>query len=212
MGLLYIEEPDHTGHMFGPDSQEVDAMLEKLNNVIGHLIKQLKDAELYDSMNIIITADHGMAELSEDRLVLLEEIDDLEELTDAKRTFITTTSAMIQPKNDTVKKIVYDVRDLKLNEISLHKLNNSKNRSMIILFRNLKRFKQKIHTLKSGTKKRFLKAFTLLKMIESQIFLLLPKTIGIYSVTKHIGIRLKKKNYFFKKKLFSYSFRVFSQF
>ena len=116
MGLLYIEEPDHTGHMFGPDSQEVDAMLEKLNNVIGHLIKQLKDAELYDSMNIIITADHGMAELSEDRLVLLEEIDDLEELTDAKRTFITTTSAMIQPKNDTVKKIVYDVRDLKLKK------------------------------------------------------------------------------------------------
>ena len=112
LGLLYIEEPDHTGHMFGPDSQEVDAMLEKLNNVIGHLIKQLKDAELYDSMNIIITADHGMAELSEDRLVLLEEIDDLEELTDAKRTFITTTSAMIQPKNDTVKKIVYDVRDI----------------------------------------------------------------------------------------------------
>ena len=39
LGLLYIEEPDHTGHMFGPDSKEVDAKLEELNNVIGYLMK-----------------------------------------------------------------------------------------------------------------------------------------------------------------------------
>ena len=39
LGLLYIEEPDHTGHMFGPDSKEVDQKLEELNNVIGYLMK-----------------------------------------------------------------------------------------------------------------------------------------------------------------------------
>lgn len=39
LGLLYIEEPDHTGHMFGPDSKEVDKKLEELNDLVGYLLK-----------------------------------------------------------------------------------------------------------------------------------------------------------------------------
>ena len=109
LGLLYIEEPDHTGHMFGPDSREVNDKLEELNDVIGYLISRLKAADLYDYTNLIVTSDHGMAELSEDRLILLDEIEDFDDLVNEKETFITTTSASIQPRNDSVKELLYQV-------------------------------------------------------------------------------------------------------
>ena len=39
LGLLYIEEPDHTGHMFGPDSPEVDQKLEELDGLVKYLVE-----------------------------------------------------------------------------------------------------------------------------------------------------------------------------
>ena len=60
LGLLYFEEPDHTGHIYGPDSQEVLQKLEEIDQAIGYLFKKLKDKKLLDDMNIIITSDHGM--------------------------------------------------------------------------------------------------------------------------------------------------------
>ena len=61
LGLLYFEEPDQTGHMFGPDSPEIQKKVEELDEVLGYLLQQL---ELYDWLSvidIIVTSDHGMA-------------------------------------------------------------------------------------------------------------------------------------------------------
>jgi len=109
LGLLYIEEPDHTGHMFGPDSDEVNEKLEELNDVIGYLVAELKRKNLYENMNIILTSDHGMASLSEDRLILLDQIEDFDDLIDQNRTYISATNAAIQPKDDSVKETLYQV-------------------------------------------------------------------------------------------------------
>ena len=106
---MYIEEPDHTGHIYGPDSKEVDDKIEEINDVIGYLIAELKKRNLYENMNIIITADHGMASLSKDRLILLDQIPGIKDLIDQDKTFFYDTNAAIQPKNDTVKEILYDV-------------------------------------------------------------------------------------------------------
>ncbi|KAK3608381.1 hypothetical protein CHS0354_035378 [Potamilus streckersoni] len=60
LGLLYFEEPDETGHPYGPESEEVKNVIAKLNEVLGILKKKLESKKLLEKINIIITADHGM--------------------------------------------------------------------------------------------------------------------------------------------------------
>ncbi|XP_077976984.1 ectonucleotide pyrophosphatase/phosphodiesterase family member 5-like [Glandiceps talaboti] len=73
LGLLYFNEPDHTGHSKGPDSDEIKTVIEMCDNITGYLIQRLKDVGLYDQMNLIITSDHGMAELDKSRVIKLDE-------------------------------------------------------------------------------------------------------------------------------------------
>ena len=66
LGLLYFNEPDHTGHIYGPDSKEVIQKIEELDAEVDHLLKRLKEVNLSDRMNIIITSDHGMTSIIND--------------------------------------------------------------------------------------------------------------------------------------------------
>lgn len=59
-GVLYFPEPDETGHQFGPYSDEVRAILEKIDLLIGYLMIRLEDLNLLNTINVIITSDHGM--------------------------------------------------------------------------------------------------------------------------------------------------------
>uniref|UniRef100_T1JCD3 Uncharacterized protein n=1 Tax=Strigamia maritima TaxID=126957 RepID=T1JCD3_STRMM len=72
--LLYIPEPDLTGHEFGPNSEEMGSTLYQLDQSIGYLKKSLIDADLYSKLNIIILSDHGMAEVTPEKIIVLEEI------------------------------------------------------------------------------------------------------------------------------------------
>lgn len=60
LGLLYIEEPDETGHKYGPDSVEINNKLLELNDVLQRLFDKLQDNDLLDKTDIILTSDHGM--------------------------------------------------------------------------------------------------------------------------------------------------------
>ncbi|XP_029648124.1 bis(5'-adenosyl)-triphosphatase enpp4-like [Octopus sinensis] len=72
LGLLYFEEPDHTGHVFGPDSPEIDKKLTALNNDLGYLIRRLNNTGLLSKTNVIITSDHGMAFTPADKIINLD--------------------------------------------------------------------------------------------------------------------------------------------
>ncbi|XP_040453931.1 bis(5'-adenosyl)-triphosphatase ENPP4 isoform X1 [Falco naumanni] len=70
---LYWEEPDASGHKYGPDDTEnMRRVLEEVDNHIGFLINKLKALGLWDSINIIITSDHGMASCSAKKLIILD--------------------------------------------------------------------------------------------------------------------------------------------
>jgi ectonucleotide pyrophosphatase/phosphodiesterase family protein 5 len=60
LGVLYFVEPDEIGHEFGPYSNETRFVLQKCDQIVGYLIKRLKEVDLFDYANIIITSDHGM--------------------------------------------------------------------------------------------------------------------------------------------------------
>ena len=63
-GVLYYHEPDETGHFHGPNSTEMVRMIQTLDSDIGYMIGVLKEKELFDELNIVLTSDHGMSELT----------------------------------------------------------------------------------------------------------------------------------------------------
>lgn len=58
---LYFDAVDHAGHGYGPDSPQVDDALRSTDAAMARLIRGLKQDGLFDRMNIIVLADHGMA-------------------------------------------------------------------------------------------------------------------------------------------------------
>ncbi len=60
--MFYFEEPDGTGHNFGPDAPETRSMLEHLDSLVGVVANRVRQAEkeLSISINFIVTSDHGM--------------------------------------------------------------------------------------------------------------------------------------------------------
>lgn len=74
--MLYIEELDHAGHEFGPDSPEVNETLIALDQQIGRMHDAL--ASMGQPANLVVVSDHGMAARSEERVIpLYKEIDGL---------------------------------------------------------------------------------------------------------------------------------------
>jgi len=71
-GALYFDEPDHTGHLFGPYSKEMEKKLYFLDETLGYLINELKTHHLFDDLNLIITSDHGMEEITQKTAIFLD--------------------------------------------------------------------------------------------------------------------------------------------
>uniref|UniRef100_A0A8C6EWM4 Ectonucleotide pyrophosphatase/phosphodiesterase 1 n=1 Tax=Marmota marmota marmota TaxID=9994 RepID=A0A8C6EWM4_MARMA len=57
---LYLEEPDSSGHSYGPVSSEVIRALQRVDNMVGMLMDGLKGLNLHRCLNLILISDHGM--------------------------------------------------------------------------------------------------------------------------------------------------------
>lgn len=71
---LYFDAADTYGHRFGTNSLELNESIVRLDSLIGKLFEGLKQINLFDSTNIIIVSDHGMSDVSGDRIINVEEI------------------------------------------------------------------------------------------------------------------------------------------
>lgn len=65
----YFDEPDHTGHGFGPISVEVKEVVEQMDSLIHGLCLRLKALPYGDKINFIVLSDHGMEDISPERFV-----------------------------------------------------------------------------------------------------------------------------------------------
>lgn len=63
LALMYFDEPDATGHTYGPDSVEYEKKIAEMDALFGHLINQLRSVGILNNMNIIVVSDHGMTTL-----------------------------------------------------------------------------------------------------------------------------------------------------
>jgi alkaline phosphatase D len=71
--MWYFDEPDYTGHVYGPDSPELDSLIVELDSLLGVFLGKLEKLPIADHVNVIVTSDHGMANVSNERKVVLEE-------------------------------------------------------------------------------------------------------------------------------------------
>jgi predicted AlkP superfamily pyrophosphatase or phosphodiesterase len=77
---LYFDKVDHYGHLDGPDSPQVNAALSRTDAAMARLVRGLKQRGLFDRMNILVLADHGMASvplansISIDKLIPLDQL------------------------------------------------------------------------------------------------------------------------------------------
>lgn len=69
---IYFDVVDTAGHNYGPRSPEVDMAAADVDAAIGRLASGLKARGL--AANLIIVADHGMAEVSPDRRINLDDL------------------------------------------------------------------------------------------------------------------------------------------
>jgi len=69
--LWYMDEPDSQGHASGPESIEVKNTVEYLDGLVGEFMAKVSTLPHADKINIIITSDHGMGEVSSDRTVAI---------------------------------------------------------------------------------------------------------------------------------------------
>ena len=67
--MLYFDEPDHTGHEFGPDDPRVGVEVRRVDKMVARLRNGLKKMGLKDKVDLIVLSDHGMTGISPDRCV-----------------------------------------------------------------------------------------------------------------------------------------------
>ncbi|MGM0746024.1 MAG: ectonucleotide pyrophosphatase/phosphodiesterase [Bacteroidota bacterium] len=101
---LYFSKVDTYGHWYGPNSDSTAAAVLEVDEQLGYLIDELERIGQKDRLNILVISDHGMAEVSDDRVILLDQIIDLERVD----VIDWNPVAMINPKNETDKEVIYN--------------------------------------------------------------------------------------------------------
>lgn len=70
---LYLEDVDTAAHNAGPDSRAVRDAIRRVDGYLGRLLDGLARRQLLDRVNVVLTSDHGLAETSMDRVIVLDD-------------------------------------------------------------------------------------------------------------------------------------------
>ncbi|CAI0405802.1 unnamed protein product, partial [Linum tenue] len=71
---LYFEDPDHQGHLVGPDDLQVTEAVTHIDGLIGRLIGGLEKRGVFEDVTIIMVGDHGMVGNCDKKLIFLEDL------------------------------------------------------------------------------------------------------------------------------------------
>jgi predicted AlkP superfamily pyrophosphatase or phosphodiesterase len=74
---LYFHEPDSAGHKDGLDAPQLAEAVTQVDNAVGRLVEGIHRLRLGDVVNLVIVSDHGMVELSSDRVITLGDYTDM---------------------------------------------------------------------------------------------------------------------------------------
>ncbi|MDT0595058.1 nucleotide pyrophosphatase/phosphodiesterase family protein [Glaciecola petra] len=74
---LYFSAIDSAAHTFGVNSKEEVNAVARVDKHIGELIAGLQKLGMYDNTNLILVSDHGMIDLSDDRVINIDQWADI---------------------------------------------------------------------------------------------------------------------------------------
>ncbi|MDP1569693.1 MAG: alkaline phosphatase family protein [Vicinamibacterales bacterium] len=104
---LYFSLVDSAGHTFGPDSGEVMAAAAEADRLLGLLIAGLEAAGRIDETHLVVVSDHGMAVVSPDRAIVLDDYLDVSTLD-----IIDLSPVLgVRPKDGDVERVYAALRD-----------------------------------------------------------------------------------------------------
>jgi alkaline phosphatase D len=69
----YLSEPDGSGHHYGPESQQITDTIQGLDRIVGYFLDKLEKLDIANEVNVIIVSDHGMQEISNQRVIRLQD-------------------------------------------------------------------------------------------------------------------------------------------
>jgi predicted AlkP superfamily pyrophosphatase or phosphodiesterase len=73
---LYLGDVDDAGHEFGPRAPETDSAIARVDSAVGALVTGIERLGLGSRVNLVVVSDHGMAEVSPERLIYLDDLVD----------------------------------------------------------------------------------------------------------------------------------------
>ena len=120
--MLYFSEPDKSGHIYGPNSDEVINAIQLSDQILGRIISGLIKNNI--KANIVIVSDHGMREISKNRVVILDDY-----YSDIKYLKVYGGGPLLQidSPNSDILKFLY-----KIPNISVYKKKNIPNRYQFV--------------------------------------------------------------------------------
>lgn len=74
---LYYSEVDNAGHDYGPESEQVGNAISNVDRSLGDLVAGVTTLGLADRVHYVVVSDHGMAALSPDRMIVLDDYIDV---------------------------------------------------------------------------------------------------------------------------------------
>lgn len=73
---LYFSDVDTAGHNYGPASVEVAKALQDVDAEVAYLVNTLRQRGQFEQVNLIISSDHGMAEVDQRKYMIADELFD----------------------------------------------------------------------------------------------------------------------------------------
>lgn len=70
--MLYFEEPDGSGHRNGPHSAQTGEVVHRMDSLMGVLQHKIAALPIAENINLIVTSDHGMTDISPERVVYMQ--------------------------------------------------------------------------------------------------------------------------------------------
>lgn len=77
---LYFSDVDTEGHRHGPASAEAAEAVERVDGYLARLVRGLEARGLYDRLNLIVVADHGMTPTDAENVIVLDDYLDLDDV------------------------------------------------------------------------------------------------------------------------------------
>ncbi|KAL2321389.1 hypothetical protein Fmac_030358 [Flemingia macrophylla] len=71
---LYFEDPDHQGHLVGPDDSLITDAVSRIDAILGRLILGLEQRGVFHEVHLIFVGDHGMVGTCDKKLIFLDDL------------------------------------------------------------------------------------------------------------------------------------------